>query len=699
MYNKPPRKRASRAKKPKVQAGSVHLTNKERRKKMRRSEKIISSQLSESLKSESMNSSMLANLSIETIISDHEEMELEVQFSKVALKVRKRCSNQTEKDEQNIDRSTHLRKLLDSEQAQVLSGRTLLNIIYCALNICGSKIQLSDLIRFVREGHISYYKCKLLLPEELLEHDVQLSFNQYHNHHNITYESFKTQLTYFTRFIPDLQASIKTPNFFELVARYVKEMQLPGDVNDYVARLLIMFPSEMNFTTKWLPNYESRAMAYIILTLKLLFGLDGYREDEISRSANKINRKIEELGLGKKIFSYKHWMVFIEYRQLVLGKFYHPTLFHHTNSVDKPYALYNSMMNFSQPKTRKLEDQNVSSRRAKHVQSKTNAQEILRCLMQNYSDDCDANYTFPCSLTPLTDNFHHILSHEKKFEINRLITGVDYTKDSCEPFLKPQLVVNSLKTAGFKVVIKKSTFPKSFIFKKSEEAVLKEDYNLSLDEMTEQEWRDDLKKRLDLEEKYSEEEILEYHQKRMKKVLETRKKWRKEIRLKKYMRRNGYTTAANSDTDEPTVFKEPNIFSESDDDSGDDSGDEIVADKKRSTMDDADFTLVVPDFNLWHVSLVTFSSSIINLCFLSCQRGFFINEAAPNIKQDKLEKLPQNFLWLLKFSASILHQSPISLYRQLLIIERRFIKVYKPVELYDNAILLKRPKARKMRRS
>lgn len=38
------------------------------------------------------------------------------------------------------------------------------------------------------------------------------------------------------------------------------------------------------------PNYEGRAMAFIVVVLKILFGLDGITEYEISRVAEKINR-------------------------------------------------------------------------------------------------------------------------------------------------------------------------------------------------------------------------------------------------------------------------------------------------------------------------------------------------------------------------------------------------------------------------
>ena len=598
---------------------------------MRQSEKIISSQLSESLKSESWNSSMLANLSIDTIRSDHEDFELDVDFSRPAKDLRRKILK-AEADEDNQDRSCAYRDLNINEAAYILDSNTLLCIIYCALNICGSKIQLGDLIRMARECYLSFYKCKQLLPEEVLENKTDPSFTEYQRYLLVNHLNLCQKITYFARIIPDLPASLKIPNLIQLTERYITEMQLPDELKDYVARLLIMFPPEMKFYEKCtlIPNYEGRAMAYIILTLKLLFGLDGYREEEMSRSAKKINKRIVKHNLGKKIFVFKDWMEYIEYRQLILGKFSHSALYHYTNSIDKPYFAYNIMLNALGSQTRKREVQTKHKRDLFRLQSKANAQEMLTQLMQNHDED-DAerfitSYTFPWSFTPFTDNFKHILSHEKRFEYRSIVTA-DFTKDSCEALMKPQTLVNSFKNIGFKLKTKKSTFPKSFVFKKarfykehiSYNDLSKIKHKLDFDKMTEKQWRDDLKKRQNLEEKYKEEDLLEYHEKEMKRVLEKRAYWRQKIKSKKLesKKRNNITDEASEiENDEPRDLKEPNIFSDSESDSEDDNAcdeidynvsehpdhKEILNSQERADADE-NFTLIIPDYNLWHVRI------------------------------------------------------------------------------------------------
>lgn len=67
---------------------------------------------------------------------------------------------------------------------------------------------------------------------------------------------------------------------------------LLGGIFLYAARVFSSSPSKMSFSHKspLFPNYEGRAIAYIIVVLKVLFGLDDVTEREISRVTEKINK-------------------------------------------------------------------------------------------------------------------------------------------------------------------------------------------------------------------------------------------------------------------------------------------------------------------------------------------------------------------------------------------------------------------------
>jgi len=59
----------------------------------------------------------------------------------------------------------------------------------------------------------------------------------------------------------------------------------------YAERFIALSHPKMKFDGKsCTPNYEGRVMAFIIVIMKMLLGLDGITEYEISKVAAKINR-------------------------------------------------------------------------------------------------------------------------------------------------------------------------------------------------------------------------------------------------------------------------------------------------------------------------------------------------------------------------------------------------------------------------
>lgn len=621
LYNKKPKEPKKRERK-KKENDATFETAKQVRTKVRRSVKNISQQLSESLKSESMNNSSLANLSIESIISDHEDAELDIHFSNLGAKVRdnRRAFRGGYDEEVAIEASIRAKAVPRSKSALTLNGHTLLFIIYCALNICKSKIQLTDLIRFVLEGHLSFYRCKLLLPDELIEQDIELSHQQHHSYRIINYDTFRVSLSYFIRLIPDLRISIEKPNLIQLAHRYLDEMHLPNDLKAYVERLMVLLPSEMKFSdnVSYLPNFEGRSMAFIIFALKLLFGLDGYRDEEMSESARKVNEAMVD---GQtKIFVYQDWMEFIEYRQCILGKFYHPALFHRSYPLEKPYLAFNAMLNSLNSKTPNMERLNTNVRNLKRKQSKASAQEILSQFVRDIETNDDNqimhHLTFH-SFTPMKDYFEQIQVNDTKYQLNQSIAGADYTKHSCEAYLKPHLLVKSFKTNEQELRLKKSTFPKSFTFLNHETSQkwTSETFEADFDGLTELKWQKDLKNRQKVMKTFKNRSIEIFHEATMKQVLKERRKWREIIREDKVLRRAEKKVVSFKENEAETLT-EPNILSESEDDSENDREEDeikfegpmkdeldLIFESFKESSGTLGLTFVTPDFNLWQVSL------------------------------------------------------------------------------------------------
>lgn len=623
---------------------------------------------------------MIANLSIDSIISDHENAELDIEFSKMGQKAKKKSKfKKYEIDEcgQQITKKQHLSH---TERLLVLNGRTLLCIIYCALNICKSNIQLSDLIRFVREGHLSYFKCKNLLPEDHNEEEIPLSYQQHHSYHMINYESLRKHITNFTKLIPDLPTSIKLPDILKLCHRYMEEMSLPKDFHKQVERLIVLLPPVMLYQQKStiIPNYEARAMAFIIFALKLLFGIDSYREEQMSNAARKINEALKNAdipGTQKKLFVYKDWMNFIEYRKVILEKYHYTMLFHPDYSYDKPYLALNSMLNSINPTTKNLESNHSSTSNTHRMRLKKNIEQYLVKQSKEYPDtSVMGSVSFQSSFLPFKENFQRILRCDASLNIFE-----DFTEQVCEPYLRPKVFVESCKNFQVELLTKPSTFPKSFLFVKPEVANTKnyhkENYKLTLHAMTEKEWREDLKKRKEFEKEFYEKEGKKFHKRWLKKTLEKRQMWRTLIRKKNEKRSR--KSVVQDVEDQPRNIREKNILSD-DSDSDISDTEDIILDSsidrelqqifERHEEEHGALTLITPDYNVW-------------------QHAFQIFEDHPNTIHKRMEKLPQNFRWLLNLGASILHQDPKTLYYQVLCVEHQFMNVYQPVELMDNVMI------------
>lgn len=66
----------------------------------------------------------------------------------------------------------------------------------------------------------------------------------------------------------------------------------PDGIALYAERILAAWPPKINFklhSDYKFPCYEARVMAIIIVTMKILFGLDGVTENEMSRVIERIN--------------------------------------------------------------------------------------------------------------------------------------------------------------------------------------------------------------------------------------------------------------------------------------------------------------------------------------------------------------------------------------------------------------------------
>lgn len=187
-----------------------------------------------------------------------------------------------------------------------------------------------------------------------------------------------------------------------------------------------------------LPNYEGRTMAFIMLVLKLLFGLDSVTEFKFSSFAKEINKT----DLNKK-FVFSDWMKYVEYRNVILRAHHFPTsfLFNQHNS-----SLF---LNFVRNKQfcEELEEQNLTMEIVLKLLNELN--EYQQTKNENYLD-------FEPTLTPFCSYIKEILKHN--VEINGFPLKkeflIDYSNFKIDFLLFYKTYLKSFNGSNYEIVEK-----------------------------------------------------------------------------------------------------------------------------------------------------------------------------------------------------------------------------------------------------
>lgn len=425
--------------------------------------------------------------------------------------------------------------------------------------------------------------------------------------------------------------------------------------------LLEVNPPRMRYRLGF-PNYEGRAMAFILFILKLLFGIDDYREYNMSQATANVQEKIPG---DLKIFNFMKWKEFIEYRKLILEKFYYLSVCHKDFNGTDSYKVYNVMnetLNPDKPKCVRTEGpKNVD----KYAQSKLNLGDTIDSIIDVHKKKLKGvacnykKYSFEPSLTPLRDYFKQIVENEEDVEINKDIANTNFSENSCEIYLRPKRLVEILEGAGVPVEIEKSSFPKNFkvILNKKQTNRRRKGrtnqyfYELQISDTSHRKWKKSFVE--------DHANILAGHlkvdddtdQMRHNKVLQRRHFWRDKI--------------AQHET---TLDQEECMFEKESESEQSDNGDDDFILKKDTENDTNDKTLkfLTPDYNMWRFGVKTCENADLN--------------------DDELDGLPENFLWLLNAAANIVHQQPHRLYNELITIEYQYMVQLQPMELVENVL-------------
>ncbi|XP_053192887.1 TATA box-binding protein-associated factor RNA polymerase I subunit B [Scomber japonicus] len=194
----------------------------------------------------------------------------------------------------SVDADTYLTPRLKRSRG-LMSLKKTLALIHLALVWTREALTLSDLIRLVKEGFVPYCTAYEELPEEMkLEGKDALIFRDERDpSHQVVHQEAQNLALFLQlpAFPPISRQSLLHPAMLSL--RYLTDANLPDELYPWICRLMdhggmadqtlhTFTPSSRTI----LPRYDLQAAALIIVTLKLLFGLDDHSEWILSNDVN-----------------------------------------------------------------------------------------------------------------------------------------------------------------------------------------------------------------------------------------------------------------------------------------------------------------------------------------------------------------------------------------------------------------------------
>ncbi|XP_063702649.1 TATA box-binding protein-associated factor RNA polymerase I subunit B-like [Culicoides brevitarsis] len=542
---------------------------------------------------------------------------------------------------------------LGRDRFKLLSRKTLFSILYCALNYHKEPLEIGDLIRFCREGHLSYNCARKFIPRNLSDEEIDKLNTKYtlsRVNEVAVHSGWREFICEMANF---MKIELEQPDLFALSHRYVEDLCLPDIISTYTERILAFCPSyESEAKVNGIPVFEGRAMACILFVLKLLFGLDDATEYEISESSKKINKKLEMHEKKFKLFVFSEWMEYIVARQMLIEQL-HPPNFTRTSRTNTERYLQHIFVKSQQLC---VDDQSISDeiavKNAKNSNSKVNQRKNTLLHFAKYINEVEksrdpqlieANLVkFPPSLIPNLTYLEMIREkHAEKVQIPPCLL-IDHSKRDLKSLLDPLELHKELLQTRTKLEIEESCINNQIKFKRwtiqthEKESFLH--YNAVDFRISDSEWIEKLKKR---EERYD---------RRLKKdENRTHKRRFAKFQQKKDLRRQKpFTESTIFGPEEPCELPEIN-----------------------SADFDETITLKVPHFYYWNN-------------FYHSEKSEFTVDT--KIFKETERDLPKTFLWLLEYCAQMIEISPMELYSQLLIVENQFLFAMKPMSKIKDKI-------------
>ncbi|XP_015374841.1 PREDICTED: TATA box-binding protein-associated factor RNA polymerase I subunit B [Diuraphis noxia] len=295
--------------------------------------------------------------------------------------------------------------LKKKEKKNVLSIKKLLSILQLALMINGDDIHLSDILRWIHEGHLHINRVNLFLPANS-KHGIKFS-KMIPSSRSMLNEEFHMILKHLkVDQLPNI-------DFKKLVIRFSDELQLPNDFTHFVCKLVSISPPSVK-CNQILPDIEVKLMAYILFAAKFLFCLDGNSENLSSDFAEKINQSDI---VDKKLFSWNDYVQYIEFRNIIVSKY---SYYLHENMYGnniRNTQLFINDWNIMKPTIPVLESDKICK----------NFRDNTECLLKSLPDfGRKDNYReIPASIKPLSSTLKWIIEYHSMELSNKAKTTLE----------------------------------------------------------------------------------------------------------------------------------------------------------------------------------------------------------------------------------------------------------------------------------
>ncbi|KAI3364674.1 hypothetical protein L3Q82_011449, partial [Scortum barcoo] len=213
----------------------------------------------------------------------------------------------------SVDATSYLTARLKRTRG-LMSMKKTLALIHLALVWSREPLTLSDLLRLVNEGHVPYLNAYEELPEEMkLEGKDALIFRvESVPSHRAVHKEAQALFLFLQlpAFPPISRESLLHPALLSL--RYLTDTNLPDTLHPWVCRLMERagMANETLHTLDAsshpvLPRYDVQTAALIVVTMKLIFGLDDHTEWDLSNEAG-------DLDDAGNMFNLRRWFRLVQ---------------------------------------------------------------------------------------------------------------------------------------------------------------------------------------------------------------------------------------------------------------------------------------------------------------------------------------------------------------------------------------------------